>query len=86
MVRESYELSILSGDNDGEMNYLESILPKNTELLFNQKPESKLAFIQENQDKEQQVMMVGDGLNDSQNQMVDSCRTRFSVEERRQFF
>lgn len=64
-LNNEYELSILSGDNDGEKNYLESILPKNTELLFNQKPESKLAFIQENQDKEQQVMMVGDGLNDS---------------------
>ena len=60
-----YELSILSGDNEGERDYLKSILPKNTTLYFNQKPEHKLAFIEQNQQNDNHVMMVGDGLNDS---------------------
>ena len=60
-----YELSILSGDNEGEKNYLQSVLPKNTGLFFNQKPESKLEFIKTRQENRHHVMMVGDGLNDS---------------------
>lgn len=64
-LRTNYDLTILSGDNNGEKQYLRSILPENTELLFNQKPESKLAYIRENQNQDHNVMMVGDGLNDS---------------------
>ena len=64
-LKTEYDLSILSGDNEGEREYLESILPRNTELYFNQKPEHKLTFIQENQEDNHHVMMVGDGLNDS---------------------
>ena len=59
-----YELAILSGDNEGERKYLQSILPQNTGFYFNQKPEDKLEFVKNHQ-KEHQVMMVGDGLNDS---------------------
>ncbi|MEQ6123357.1 heavy metal translocating P-type ATPase metal-binding domain-containing protein [Pseudotenacibaculum sp. MALMAid0570] len=60
-----YELAILSGDNEGEKNYLKSILPEKTEMHFNQKPEHKLDYIQKHQEKNKHVMMVGDGLNDS---------------------
>ena len=59
------EVAILSGDNEGEKNFLKSILPLNTEMYFNQKPEHKLAFIEESQKSNHHVMMVGDGLNDS---------------------
>ncbi|WP_298287353.1 heavy metal translocating P-type ATPase metal-binding domain-containing protein [uncultured Lutibacter sp.] len=60
-----YKLVILSGDNDGEKPYLETLLPKNTVFQFNQKPENKLNFIKKLQEKGAHVMMIGDGLNDA---------------------
>jgi Cu+-exporting ATPase len=59
------EVAILSGDNEGEKDFLTSLLPKNTAMHFNQKPEHKLAFIECSQQNNHHVMMVGDGLNDS---------------------
>jgi Cu+-exporting ATPase len=61
----NYELKILSGDNEGERAMLESMLPKGTELIFNQKPEQKLFYIEQLQKQGKNVMMVGDGLNDA---------------------
>ena len=59
------DLAILSGDNEGEKNRLEKILPKLTPMYFNQKPNDKLAFIKSLQEQDKKVMMVGDGLNDA---------------------
>ena len=61
----NYHIKVLSGDNEGERATLENLLPKGTELIFNQKPEQKLDFIKKLQDNGNNVMMVGDGLNDS---------------------
>ncbi len=60
-----YNLVVLSGDNDGERKILEKMLPSTTTLVFNQKPEQKLAYIEHLQNEGKNVMMVGDGLNDA---------------------
>jgi Cu+-exporting ATPase len=60
-----YPISILSGDNAGEKEYLEQLLGKNTPILFHQKPEDKLDAIKKIQATGKKVMMVGDGLNDA---------------------
>jgi Cu+-exporting ATPase len=64
-LSKKYNLVVLSGDNDGERKILEKMLPLSIELVFNQKPEQKLEYIQKLQSQGKNVMMIGDGLNDS---------------------
>ncbi|MTI40442.1 heavy metal translocating P-type ATPase [Fulvivirga lutimaris] len=58
-------LQLISGDNDKEMKYLESLFPKGSKFYFNQKPADKLNLIAELQRQGKKVMMIGDGLNDA---------------------
>lgn len=64
-LREHYNLSLLSGDNDKQRNYFEELLGQGSKLLFSQKPLDKLSYIERLQEKGEKVMMIGDGLNDA---------------------
>lgn len=61
-LKQKYTLSILSGDNASEKEYLEEYFDN---LLFNQSPQDKLDYVQALQDNGEKVMMIGDGLNDA---------------------
>ncbi len=60
-----YDLSLLSGDNQGEKETLRKIFSKDEELHFNQSPQAKLDYVKELQLKGKKVLMIGDGLNDA---------------------
>lgn len=60
-----YGISILSGDNDSELENLVKIFPARAQINFNQSPENKLDYIRDLQEKQKMVLMLGDGLNDS---------------------
>lgn len=64
-LNKTNKIIVLSGDNEGEKDRLEQILPKQTRMYFDQKPEDKLKFIKSLQEEGNIVMMVGDGLNDA---------------------
>lgn len=64
-LHKTFELIILSGDNDGEKAYLNNLLPKGIAMHFNQKPQDKLHFIETLQKQGKNVLMIGDGLNDA---------------------
>lgn len=64
-LKENYELAVVSGDNQGEKEYLQQSLPKDTTLLFNQKPADKLEVVATLQKQAKKVAMIGDGLNDA---------------------
>ncbi|MFD0994166.1 heavy metal translocating P-type ATPase [Tenacibaculum geojense] len=64
-LNKHFHLAIVSGDNQGEKEFLKKILPKKTQYLFNQKPKDKLNFVAKLQKENYNVAMIGDGLNDA---------------------
>lgn len=61
----TFNLKVLSGDNDSEKTTLETIFGKKADLFFNQKPEEKMNYVAGLQHQSHKVMMIGDGLNDA---------------------
>ena len=61
----SYQLHVLSGDNESEKSKLRELFPNLVHMAFNQDPESKLNYIRNLQNEGKKVMMLGDGLNDA---------------------
>jgi Cu+-exporting ATPase len=64
-LKKDFDLKLLSGDNDAEKENLEIIFGENATLLFNQKPDDKMQFVQNLRKRNRQVIMIGDGLNDA---------------------
>lgn len=58
-------VALLSGDNDADQKKMSGLFNSSVQLLFNQDPHDKLAFISNLQNDHRKVLMVGDGLNDS---------------------
>lgn len=61
----TYNLSLLSGDNDEQYAAIESLFNNQGEYIFNQSPQQKLDYIKSLQQEGKKVMMIGDGLNDA---------------------
>lgn len=59
-----FKLYLISGDNDAEAQNLSEYFESGN-MLFNQKPGDKAAFIRQLQQKGEIILMTGDGLNDA---------------------
>lgn len=66
LQKSGFETYLLSGDKPTDQLFLTKIFGKASSLIFEQKPEQKLHFIQNLQkNANRNVLMVGDGLNDA---------------------
>lgn len=64
-LESGYQLAVISGDNASEKNTLAEIFGQSTPLLFNLQPEEKRQVVEDYQQQEKRVVMIGDGLNDA---------------------
>ncbi|MCX6310565.1 MAG: heavy metal translocating P-type ATPase metal-binding domain-containing protein [Bacteroidetes bacterium] len=62
-LKKNYQIELLSGDNDAEMEKLRPVFGDG--MKFAQSPQMKLDHIQALQNSGRKVLMVGDGLNDA---------------------
>ena len=63
-LKNSYQLSVVSGDGEGEKSRLANMFGGDAILLFRQNPESKKEYVKKLQRAGDKVAMIGDGLND----------------------
>jgi P-type Cu+ transporter len=59
------QLHLLTGDNNAEEENLKTYFAYDTQLHFNQTPVEKLEYINALKQKGQNIIMIGDGLNDA---------------------
>ena len=65
-LKTKFPVSIISGDNNSEHQYLKKVFGNEADLLFHQKPEDKFAYVNHLQYlKNKNVLFIGDGLNDA---------------------
>jgi len=64
-LEKQYKLHLLSGDNESERDYLQSYFKDPLQMYFKQTPENKLKYIKALQNEGENVLMIGDGLNDA---------------------
>ncbi len=65
-LRNSYRISVVSGDNTKEKAFLSTLLPDSSQLRFKASPSDKLEYIETLQrDQGHKTLMIGDGLNDA---------------------
>jgi Cu+-exporting ATPase len=64
-LEKQYKLHLLSGDNEGEREFLQSYFKDPLQMYFKQTPENKLKYIKALQNEGENVLMIGDGLNDA---------------------
>lgn len=65
-LKSKFPISIISGDNSAEYQYLQGVFGNETDLLFHQKPEEKFEYVKHLQQiKHKNVLFIGDGLNDA---------------------
>lgn len=64
-LKKRYSLHLISGDNDGEEKKMRAIFGDEASLHFNQSPADKKQYILRLKEKGENVLMIGDGLNDA---------------------
>ncbi len=66
LKKQNIKTSLLSGDSKSQVeNFINSITHKDLEVLAEQTPEQKEAYVSKQQQQGESVMFVGDGLNDA---------------------
>jgi len=65
LLRNHYDLHLLSGDNEKDAIHLSHFFTGADKMHFNQSPQQKLEFIDTLSLNNQNVLMIGDGLNDA---------------------
>ncbi|WP_421943194.1 heavy metal translocating P-type ATPase [Pedobacter sp.] len=64
-LAKNFKLHVLSGDTDREYVTLKTLFPRNSKINFKRNPHQKLEYVLLEQQKNNKVIMLGDGLNDA---------------------